>query len=90
MTKETKEIIQYSTSVLLIVAGISMGFISFFLNEHDIESGTLIYIAQCFVAGGSFMGIAVYLDKHIQEAIDILKGHTEEHHLENDKSDSEK
>ena len=90
MTKGTKEIIQYSTSVLLIVAGISMGFISFFLNEHDIESGTLIYIAQCFVAGGSFMGIAVYLDKHIQDAIDILKGHIEEHHLENDKNENKK
>lgn len=90
MTKGTKEIIQYATSVMLIVAGISMGFISFFLNEHDIESGTLIYIAQCFVAGGSFMGIAVYLDKHIQDAIDILKDHTDKHHADDDKSDSEK
>lgn len=73
MTHDTKEKIQYGISVLLIVSGIAMGFISFFLNHHDIEAGTLVYIAQCFVAAGSFMGVAVYLDKHIQDAMNELK-----------------
>lgn len=73
MTKDTKEKVQYGISVLLIVSGVAMGFVSFFLNHYDIEAGTLVYIAQCFVAGGSFMGVAVYLDKHLQDFADALK-----------------
>lgn len=74
MTKDTKEKIQYSLSVFLIVAGVAMGFISFSFNHFDIETGTLVYIAQCFIAGGSFMGVAVYLDKHIEDFADALRG----------------
>lgn len=80
MTHDTKEKVQYAVSVTLILAGISMGFISFFLNGHDIEAGTLVYIAQCFIAGGSFMGVAVYLDKHIKDFTDALKDRDGEKH----------
>lgn len=73
MTRDHKEKIQYGISVGLIVAGIAMGFLSFFLNHYDIEDGTLIYIAQCFVAGGSFMGVAVYLDRHLQDLVEAFK-----------------
>lgn len=79
MTKDTKEKVQYGISVLLIVSGVAMGFVSFFLNHYDIEAGTLVYIAQCFVAGGSFMGVAVYLDKHLQDFADALKDKNVEH-----------
>lgn len=85
MTKDTKEKIQYATSAVLIIAGISMGFFSFFMNHHDIETGTLIYIAQCFIAGGSFMGVAVYLDKHIQDFTDAL--HDVNNNKKNDKKE---
>lgn len=83
MTRDHKEKIQYGISVGLIVAGILMGFLSFFLNHYDIEDGTLIYIAQCFVAGGSFMGVAVYLDRHIQELVDVFKNDKEENNQSN-------
>lgn len=72
MTKDSKEKVQYTISAALIVAGIAMGFLSFFFNHYDIESGTLVYIAQCFIAGGSFMGVAVYLDKHIKDFTNAL------------------
>ena len=42
MTKDTKEKIQYSLSVFLIVAGVAMGFISFSLNHFDIETGSAL------------------------------------------------
>lgn len=77
MTKDTKERFQYGMSVVLIAAGIAMGFISFFLNGYDIESGTLIYIAQCFVAGGSFMGVAVYIDRHLQDIADTFRNNND-------------
>lgn len=52
--------LSYSTAIGLIVSGIVMGFLSFFLNEYNIETGVLIYIAQCFVVGGSLLGASVY------------------------------
>lgn len=73
MTKDTKEKIQYAMAAVLLAAGIVMGFVSFFLNEHDIEAGTLVFIAQCFIAAGSFVGIAVYIDQHISDIADALK-----------------
>lgn len=52
--------ISYATAIGLIVSGVCMGFLSFFLHEYNIETGTLIYIAQCFVVGGSLLGASVY------------------------------
>lgn len=60
-----KEKIQYACAVLLIVAGISMAFISFFMVQ-TIESGALMFIGECFVTAGALFGIAVFINEKIQ------------------------
>lgn len=55
-----KDRINYITAFCLIGSGIIMAFLSFFLNAFDIATGVLIYIAQCFVIGGSLVGSSVY------------------------------
>lgn len=55
-----KEKISYLTSFILIGSGILIAFLSFFLNAYNIATGVLIYIAQCFVIGGSLIGASVY------------------------------
>ena len=76
-----KDKIQYVMAILLIVSGIVIAFLSFFLNAFNIASGTLIYISQCFIMAGGIFGISVYFrnklgefesnaKKHIQDAID--------------------
>ena len=40
-----KDKIQYVMAILLILAGVVMAFLSFFLNAFTIASGTLIFIA---------------------------------------------
>ena len=57
---EIKEKLAYSTAIGLIISGVVIAFLSFFLNEYDIETGMLIYIAQAFVVGGSLLGAQAY------------------------------
>lgn len=55
-----KDRISYIVAFALIVSGILIAFLSFFLNAYNIAIGVLIYIAQCFVIGGGLIGANVY------------------------------
>lgn len=52
--------IQEAMAVLLIMSGIVISFLSFFMNNYNIEANVLIYVAQAFLFGGSFMGLSIY------------------------------
>lgn len=52
--------IGYMVAIGLILSGIVLAFLSFFLNAYNIATGVLIYIAQCFVIGGGLVGANVY------------------------------
>lgn len=79
-----KDKIQYVMAIILIISGIVIAFLSFFLNAYTIASGTLIYISQCFIMAGGIFGISVYFrnklgefesnaKKHIKDVIDEIK-----------------
>ena len=55
-----KDRISYIVAFALIVSGILIAFLSFFLNAYNIATGVLLYIAQCFVIGGGLIGANVY------------------------------
>jgi len=55
-----KDKIGYLVAFAMIGSAIILAFLSFFLNAYDIESGVLLYIAQCFLIGGSIVGANVY------------------------------
>lgn len=55
-----KDKISYAVAVIMIMSGILIAFLSFFLNAYNIATGILIYIAQCFVIGGSLLGAQAY------------------------------
>ena len=55
-----KDRISYIVAFALIISGILIAFLSFFLNAYNIATGVLIYIAQCFVIGGGLIGANVY------------------------------
>ena len=62
-----KDQIQYITAVILILSGVIIAFLSFFLNSFNIATGVLIYIAQAFVAGGSIFGVSIYFKTKLGE-----------------------
>ena len=83
MKQNTKDWIQYSTAVAMIVSAIVIAFLAFFFTA-DIASGVLIYIAQALCYAGGIFGISIYFrsklgefesnaKKHIKDVIDEIK-----------------
>ena len=62
-----KDQIQYSMAILLVISGIAIAFLSFFLNAFNIATGVLIYIAQAFITAGGIFGVSIYFKSKIGE-----------------------
>ncbi len=62
-----KDKIQYSMAILLVISGIAIAFLSFFLNAFNIATGVLIYIAQAFITAGGIFGVSIYFKSKIGE-----------------------
>lgn len=62
-----KDKVQYVMAVLLITSGITLAFLSFFLNAFNIATGVLIYIGQCFITAGGIFGVSIYFKNKLGE-----------------------
>lgn len=73
MKENTKEWIQYSTAILMIVSGVVLAFLSFFLNNYNITDGVLWYIAQALTYAGAIFGVSIYFRTKLGEAENRLR-----------------
>lgn len=60
MTPNVRESLQYSTAIGMVVSGIILAFLSFFLNGYNISDGVLWYISQALVYSGAIFGVNIY------------------------------
>lgn len=67
MDTDTKERIQYGTAVAMIASGITLTFICFFSNGHEISDSVLWYVAQCLVYAGSVFGVTMYINGRMSD-----------------------
>lgn len=83
MKQNTKDWIQYSSAVVMVLSAIVIAFVALILTS-TIASGVLIYIAQALVYAAGIFGVSLYFNtklgefetsakKQIQEAIDEMK-----------------
>ena len=72
MKQNTKDWIQYSTAVAMIVSAIVIAFLAFFFTA-DIASGVLIYIAQALCCAGGIFGVSIYFRTKLGEFESKLK-----------------
>lgn len=63
----SKEKTQYSTAILFLLSGIVMSFLSFFLNEYDIENGVLLYLSQGTAFCAAVFGLNVFIKNKVLE-----------------------
>ena len=77
MTSNQKEWIQHSTAMLMIVSGVVLAFLSFFLNNYDIADGVLWYIAQALTYAGAIFGVSVYFKTKLGEAENRFREYVE-------------
>lgn len=82
MQSNTKEWIQYGTASLMIVSGVVLTFISFFLTG-DVTDGVLWYMAQALTYAGAIFGVSVYFRQKIGESKNELRKILKENSNEN-------
>ena len=70
MTNDTKEKIQYGSAVAMIASGVTLTFICFFSNGHEISDSVLWYVAQCLVYAGSVFGVTMYVTGRMNDISD--------------------
>lgn len=61
MQKNTKEWIQYGSALGMLISGVLLTFLCFFLNGYSVSDSVLWYVAQCLVYAGSVFGVTVYI-----------------------------
>lgn len=70
MKRETKEDIQVWTAVGMLIAGVVMSFIGFFVEPlGSIHDSVLWFFAQCLVYAGSIFGVYIYVNGRVQNAL---------------------
>ena len=77
MTTNTKEWFQYGTAALMILSGVILTFISFFVNG-DVSEGVLWYMAQSLTYAGAIFGVSVYFHQKIGETRNEIRNYIEQ------------
>ena len=81
MTANSKEWVQYGSAVLMVISGVTLTFISFFLKD-EVTDGVLWYMAQALTFAGGVFGVNIYFRTKIGESENRIKKYVEEqlHH----------
>lgn len=60
MTPNVREGLQYGAAIGMLVSGVVLTFLSFFLNNYVVSDGVLWYVSQTLVYSGAIFGVNVY------------------------------
>ena len=66
MKQSTKDWIQYSTAIAMVVSASVIAFLAFIITS-TIESGVLIYIAHALCFAGGIFGVSIYFKNMMGE-----------------------
>lgn len=87
MQRNTKEWIQYGSAIALLLSGVAMAFLSFFLNNFDVSDSVLWYVSQTLVYAGSIFGVGIYIQSkwgdvkgYVDKIVNEKKGNDDEDH----------
>ena len=73
MTTNTKDWIQYSSAMLMIVSGVVLTFLNFILYG-EVSDGVLWYMAQALTYAGGIFGVSIYFRTKLGDSVtDIRK-----------------
>lgn len=61
MKQNSKEWIQYGSAIMMLLSGVVLTFLCFFLNGYEIQDSVLWYVAQTLVYAGSIFGVTMYI-----------------------------
>lgn len=64
-----KEIIQYTTAIGLVISGVVLSYISFFM-DGDIADTVLWYFAQTLIFAGAVFGVNLMVDERVKKNLE--------------------
>lgn len=64
-----KEIIQYATAIGLVISGVVLSYISFFM-DGDIADTVLWYFAQTLIFAGAVFGVNLMVDERVKKNLE--------------------
>ncbi|MBQ4632269.1 MAG: hypothetical protein IJB46_02845 [Prevotella sp.] len=77
MKTSTKELIQYSTASMMVLSGIILTFVCFFM-KGDVTNGVLWYMAQALSFTGGVFGISIYFRTKLGESENRIREYINE------------
>ena len=60
MSPNVREGLQYSAAIGMLLSGVVLTFLSFFLNNYVVSDGVLWYVSQTLVYSGAIFGVNIY------------------------------
>lgn len=87
MSNNTKDWIQYGSAIAMLVSGVILTFLCFFLNNHKIDDSVLWYMAQALVYAGSIFGVSIYMHTKLGEAKSDLEKYIQNNVLKSENKD---
>lgn len=60
-----KETIQYSVAIGVLISGVIMCFLSFFLNQYQVHDSVLWYFGETCALAGTLMGFNVFVKNEL-------------------------
>ena len=74
MSPNVREGLQYSAAIGMLLSGVVLTFLSFFLNSYVVSDGVLWYVSQTLVYSGAIFGVNVYFKTKLGNFESRLKG----------------
>ena len=74
MKANTKEWIQYGAALIMLLSGVILTFLCFFLNNYEVKDSVLWYVAQTLVYSGSIYGVAMFIHTKFGEVKNYIDG----------------
>ena len=73
MTPNVREGLQYGAAIGMLVCGVVLTFLSFFLKNYVVSDGVLWYVSQTLVYSGGIFGVNVYFKSKLGNFERIVK-----------------
>ena len=73
MTPNVREGLQYGAAIVMLLSGVVLTFLSFFLNNYVVSDGVLWYVSQTLVYSGAIFGVNVYFKTKLGNFESIVK-----------------
>lgn len=89
MEQGTKEMVQYASAIAMLLSGIVLAFLCFFLNDYNITDSVMWYVSEALIYAGGIFGVSIYFRSRLGEMESRTNRKIEEEiekRLQNDKS----